>query len=113
MEGRPGLMLAWLNRPEVRGTPIMHLTTTTETHIYAPEHLNDEFRTYFMNLYSVPESFTDGAQDEILAPLPLPALAQEARRNIGGPVTVQEVRQDIKEMASGKTPGPDRHPVEF
>lgn len=78
-----------------------------------PEEINNTFRDYYLKLYSseFPQDISN--MTEFLENLDIPSVTQNDRENLEKPLEAQEIESAIKDMQTGKTPGPDGYPVEF
>lgn len=110
---RPGRLLAWLIRLESQGAPITHIQAYTSESLYSPEAINALFREYYKILYNSPNPVPLMTQLAFLNRLPLLDLPQFAKDELGGLVSVQEISFTIKEMATGRTTGPNGLPAEL
>ncbi|KAJ1158803.1 hypothetical protein NDU88_011476, partial [Pleurodeles waltl] len=109
-EVRAGTLLAWLIKPESRGTPITHLTTQDRTILHPPTHINDEFRSCYMTLYSAPLLAERSELHIYLSGLQLRMLPGPDIEQLGAPVTAMEMQTAIKYLVTGKTTWSDGLP---
>ncbi|KAJ1191411.1 hypothetical protein NDU88_000727 [Pleurodeles waltl] len=80
--------------------------------VYSPTDINDAFKTYYMSLYRQPEDELLRTLGHQLQTLPLGALDEEDRDPQGEPITLEEVKAAIKQLAADKTLGTGRLPMD-
>ncbi|KAJ1083280.1 hypothetical protein NDU88_003439 [Pleurodeles waltl] len=80
--------------------------------VFRPADINDAFKNYYTFLYRQPEAAIPESLGDYLHLLLLRTLALEDRDPLGGPVTLEEVKDAITQSA-GKAPGTDGLPMEF
>ena len=78
-----------------------------------PADINRSFLEFYANLYtsecpSIPTPTTNP-----LNFLTYPKIDDTISRGMGGPISILEIREAIKSMQNGKSPGPDGYTVEF
>ena len=78
-----------------------------------PKEINNTFKTFYSELYTSEFPEDTSSMLNFLETLNTPTIAQEQRDNLERPLNRQEVENSIKDMQSGKAPGPDGFPVEF
>ena len=71
------------------------------------------FATYYQKLYGQPEHVEPALIDDFLDFMPLRKITPEAKEEIGGIMTAQELKVTLKKMARGKVAGIDGLPMEF
>ena len=113
MEGRASKLLAGLANPEQRGIPLLKIQNAGGTTVSTQEEINEVFRDYYSKLYDKRNVPHQTEILEYLRAIPLKEITTEVAKELGGPVSPQEIRWAISAMAGGKTPGPDGLISEF
>lgn len=78
-----------------------------------PQEINNTFKNYYLNLYTSEFPQDTSHMTEFLESLGIPTLEQDDTETLEKPLDTQEIEAAIKDMQTGKTPGPDGFPVEF
>ena len=112
-EGKANRMLARMITPEIGGSPITMLKTKEGVTVYTQEAINDTFYQYYQDLYKAPRELAAEVYDIYLDRVRLTQLPAKHREELGGPITLPEIKSVIQSMANNKTPGNDGLPVEF
>ncbi len=78
-----------------------------------PVGINNTFKTFYSKLYSSEFPENDSDMLDFLDKLVSPSLDSDKRKNLNGPLTLEEVINSITAMQSGNARRPDGYPVEF
>lgn len=78
-----------------------------------PALINCRFSEYYKTLYSSRATYTLQELSQCLDLVDLLSLSPVQRENLEAPISLNEVRQAIGVLQSGKIPGPEGYPVEF
>ena len=78
-----------------------------------PQEINCTFEKYYSDLYSSEFPHDTSHMTEFLDNLDIPSIAQDQSESLERPLDKQEVENSIRDMQSGKAPGPDGYPIEF
>ena len=82
--------------------------------IYENRLINDCFKTFYTDLYcSEQTSDAPHLMEDFFAKMNLPTISEEQRSLLNGPITKEELINAIKNLQSGKSPGPDGLTCEF
>ena len=78
-----------------------------------PVEINKIFSSFYSNLYSsqCPPDYWNG--DNPLDKIIFPKINVDLCRELGGPITIKEVREAVMSPQNGKSPGPDGFTIEF
>ena len=110
---RAGRLLAWLTTPVQPTTPIQAIRNAGGEVCQKQVGINYAFRNYYESLYSCNGIIDSALIEQFLDLVTLPQLTREQYEELARPLTLQEVRNAIVALASGKTPGTDGIPVQF
>uniref|UniRef100_A0A3P8RWR8 Reverse transcriptase domain-containing protein n=1 Tax=Amphiprion percula TaxID=161767 RepID=A0A3P8RWR8_AMPPE len=75
--------------------------------------INETFKLFYKKLYTSQCNTDQDDIDHFLSRVHLPSLSIEEQRDIGGDITLEEVKQAIKKLSAGKSPGDDGFPTDF
>uniref|UniRef100_A0A3P8RLF1 Reverse transcriptase domain-containing protein n=1 Tax=Amphiprion percula TaxID=161767 RepID=A0A3P8RLF1_AMPPE len=75
--------------------------------------INETFKLFYKKLYTSQCNIDQDDIDHFLSRVHLPSLSIEEQRDIGGDITLEEVKQAIKKLSAGKSPGDDGFPTDF
>lgn len=75
--------------------------------------INEIFRNYYKKLYKSELQADIEEISSFLTSLTLPSLSEEQRELLDMPVTVEELKETIKNLRSGRAPGLDGFTAEF
>lgn len=78
-----------------------------------PDEINNIFKLYYSNLYT--SEFCDEEHNllKFFSNLDMPKISTTDHEMLDAPLNLTEIKEAIKSMNSGKSPGPDGYPVEF
>ncbi|XP_078503987.1 dapper homolog 2 [Lissotriton helveticus] len=110
---KAGTLLAWLANPIPRSSPILALRPAGGPRVYTQSEIMHGFREYYERLYGSTLTVDEPAIGPLLGTVRLPQLEEEQARHLGRPISLEEIRGAIKQMARNKTLGVDGLPVEF
>lgn len=77
-----------------------------------PIEINTAFQKYYEDLYKSEYPGSSQKENEFLDLLQLPTLTEEVKTNLDKNVSIVELLDALKNMSSGKAPGPDGIPME-
>lgn len=110
---KPGRLLARLARGRTAPTIISYLKDNTGTRHLKTKNICNVMKDFFKNLYTSECQNTSTKRKHFLDGVNLPSLSERNRRNLGRPITEQEVMETINFLPNGKAPGPDGFGPEF
>uniref|UniRef100_A0A3B3HFX9 Reverse transcriptase domain-containing protein n=1 Tax=Oryzias latipes TaxID=8090 RepID=A0A3B3HFX9_ORYLA len=106
---KPGRLLARLARGRTAPTIISSLKDYTNTQHFKSKNICNIMKKFFQNLYTseCQNASTASFWKHFLDGVVLPSLSEEKCRNLGRPITANEVMETINSRPNGKAPGPD------
>lgn len=75
--------------------------------------MTDSFTSHCEGLYTLKMTHTSDELSAYLSPVDFPVLTDMYRDCLDSTITLKEVQVVISSLQTGKTPGPDRFPIEF
>lgn len=75
--------------------------------------INAAFRDFYRNLYTSSSSSSEEGIKNFLGGLNIPFLSENQRDLLDSPITEDEISEVIKNLPTGKAPGPDGFTAEF
>ncbi len=75
--------------------------------------INNRFKEFYETLYSSKTNAGFHCTDTLFENINLPSLTQEDHTFLNKDITVEELKETIKTLKGGKTPGPDGLPCEL
>lgn len=75
-----------------------------------PIAINACFASYYNTLCSSRETYSGEELDSLLNQIAFPTLDPSAHKHLDSPITLEEVKQALRALQSGKTPGVDGLP---
>lgn len=110
---KAGRLLAHQARAAAQSRLIPKIKSLTGEVTSDPAVINQTFFVYYSDLYSsqCPSGIwdTDNPLDRII----FPKIDENVGRELGGPISIQEIQEAIMSLQNGTTPGPDGFTVEF
>uniref|UniRef100_A0A803K2X3 Reverse transcriptase domain-containing protein n=1 Tax=Xenopus tropicalis TaxID=8364 RepID=A0A803K2X3_XENTR len=105
-------LLAKKLRDQKMQTRITSLTTPTGHLTHDPDQIASQFQTYYKKLYNLRPNTPTENQDlelitQFLNKLPLQKFSENDLETLNKVITGEELAHALKNMANGKTPGPD------
>ena len=79
--------------------------------IYSQEEIANEVKTFYEQLYKKRDSLDNNLNESL--PNDIPKLSQAQKDNIEGMITLEELKETLKNMKNDKSPGSDGFSVEF
>lgn len=73
----------------------------------SPEKINETFYCYYKNLYSVTNDHNEEDIDLFVSNLDIPQITLESQQLLDTPLTLAELWNAVKDMPTGRAPGPD------
>lgn len=110
---KPGKLLSWLIRQDVKTTPVMSIRTTRGDIVHAQRDIHNAFTAHYIKLYKSYLQTTSTDIQAFLTEFTLPQLAPEQQEELNNPILPEEIGENIFSLSNGKWPGPDSLPVEF
>lgn len=108
-----GRLLAWLSRDQTSLAHIVGVQGDGGLLLTDPEQINTRFASYYQQLYTSRAHYSMDQLDQYLTRLDFPNLNNDARRRLGIPITLEEIKRALTSMPAGKTPGVDGLLAEF
>lgn len=100
-----GKLLAKSVRELKLTTYIPQLISPVGLKMVLPKQITQEFRQFYSSLYNLTNNTHSQADiDEFIRPSQLPTLPAVIGADLDAPITLEEIRQVIGKMQSGKTP---------
>lgn len=109
---KAGRLLAKMCSGPRRPTRISALRAKTGSLVTSPAEISNLLVEYYTNLYKADPTDLP-TTDLLLNKIRLPKLHHTQLETINAPITVDDIRFMIKNMASAKAPGPDGYTAEF
>ncbi|XP_078496814.1 uncharacterized protein LOC144752850 [Lissotriton helveticus] len=110
---RAGPLLARL----LSDSPIHHPILTVLDQAGNPTNtqlgINTAFKDYYTTLYSPPQPLPEDAFETFMRDLTLPQLTERQAKDLKCTITIAEIKQAIRSLPKGKTPGTDGLPADF
>lgn len=75
--------------------------------------INKQFHNFYSELYTSDHPIDLGLMDTFFENLEIPNVSEDSRETLDDPITLDEIKNAITCMQSGKCPGPDGFPTEF
>lgn len=75
-----------------------------------PLVINEQFRDFYVTLYSSANTADDSLYDSFFQYLVSPCVNSDTASKLEEPITLEEIKEAISEMQSGKCPSPDGFP---
>ena len=113
LSDKPGKLLSRQLRGEQASRSILKLRSSTGDVLIDPQDINNQFRDHFEKLYTSKQGATDDEIETFLMSVGLPKINEVARAELDSAVTINEVKDAIKSLSTGKAAGPDGYCTEF
>lgn len=110
---RPHKLLARQLRKIDSERTIHKIKTKGGTHFIASKDINQCFKDFYSKLYSSNTDLDPQVMDTFLRKCNLPRLSPEDKASLNKDISLEELKNTINTLKSGKTPGPDGLPVEL
>uniref|UniRef100_A0A3B3B502 Reverse transcriptase domain-containing protein n=1 Tax=Oryzias melastigma TaxID=30732 RepID=A0A3B3B502_ORYME len=107
---KAGKLLAWRTKKIQSDRAINIIQLDDGKELNDPIEINSAFRKYYEDLY---KSDNPEIQHQFLDNLKMPTLTEEEKVGLERNITMEELLEALKEMSSGKAPGPDGLPIEL
>lgn len=77
------------------------------------QDINNAFQSFYSNLYTSESTCDNATISSFLSSLNLPTLSTDESETLGQPITLQELKESLKPMNKGKSPGLDGIPIQL
>lgn len=105
-------LLAHLVHQNSSSQAVLRIKTPTGTVLLDNHSIRNGFQQFYADLYQSQISYTKQELVDYLNSISFPALSLEDRTSLDAPFTLSELTDALKNMARGKSPGPDGIPLE-
>ncbi|KAJ1117398.1 hypothetical protein NDU88_005598 [Pleurodeles waltl] len=105
---KSGKLLAWLVRGDRDHGPIMEVRSEAGGLLHRPGEIHSAFKQHCQALYDSRALSPERFCNEFLVSVELPCLTADQGRTL-----LVEIQASIRELESGKTPGPNGLPADF
>uniref|UniRef100_A0A8C7ZH32 Reverse transcriptase domain-containing protein n=1 Tax=Oryzias sinensis TaxID=183150 RepID=A0A8C7ZH32_9TELE len=109
---KPSRLLAHQIKVMEERNQIEEIITKSGTKTSDQQAINTEFKMFYKDLYSS-EVEDANLVNNFFEDLSIPLISQKNKTELENSVTLEEVKQAIKDLQSSKAPGPDGYTVEF
>ena len=113
LSDKPGKLLARQLRGAQANRSILKLKSSAGDVLTDPRDINNHFRDHFEKLYTSKQDATDDEIESFLLSVGLPKINESARSELDSAVTINEIKEAINSLSSGKAAGPDGFCAEF
>lgn len=110
---KAGKHLAWRLKKIQSDRAIVSITLDDGENVVDRTRINNAFAKYYEHLYKSEYPENENAQNQFLDQLQFPILPEETKNNLDEKLSVEELREALRHMNSGKAPGPEGLPVEI
>ena len=112
---KAGKLLAWRLKRIQTDRAINSVKLQDGKILIDPSEINTAFKEFYENLYKSEYSSlnSSGKQKEFLDKLQFPSITEEAKTDLDKHLCVEELSEAMKDLSSGKAPGPDGLPIEL
>ena len=104
---KSGWLLAWLARTDHAIAPILSIVDIDGSLKDTQEQINGLFQKYYSNLYSCKSQINLPSLRDFLDRVVLPQFLADLIEELASPNSVQNIKQAIRSLPRGKTPGTD------
>lgn len=110
---KAGKLLAWRLKKIQTSRAINSIVLDNGENLVDPKFINDAFAEYYENLYKSQYPDNMDKQDQFLDQLQFPTLSEETKNDLDGKLSIQELKEALTHMNTGKARGPDGLPIEL
>lgn len=110
---KAGKLLAWRLKKIQTSRAINSIVLDNGENLVDPKCINDAFTEYYENLYKSQYPDNMDKQDQFLDQLQFPTLSEETKNDLDGKLSIQELKEALTHMNTGKARGPDGLPIEL
>ena len=110
---KPQKLLARQLRKLENERSIHRIKSDTGETLTSHKDINERFQQFYERLYTSQMKATPGDMQAFLDECQLPSLNQTEREYLGAEITCEEIKESIKSLKNGKSPGPDGFSSEF
>lgn len=110
---KAGKLLAWRLKKTQTSRAINSIVLDNGDNLVDPKCVNDAFAEYYENLYKSQYPDNMDKQDQFLDQLQFPTLSEETKNDLDGKLSIQELKEALTHMNTGKAPGPDGLSIEL
>ena len=104
---RAGRLLAQQLKIKSASQLIPKIRKTCQEITVDPQEINSTFQKFYSDLYTSEFPHDETLMSTFLANVNLHSVKQDQKSNLDKPLQLQEIKDSIKAMQSGKAPGPD------
>lgn len=109
---KAGKLLAWRIKKIQAETTINSIKSTSGNLTTDPLEINNSFRNFYEMVYK--SEYTEkGELTQFIEQLQFQKITEEKKNELDSPLTITELCTAIRDLNSGKAPGPDGLPIEF
>lgn len=109
---RAGKLLSYQLKQSAAAGMIVEIGDTVGNKIIDQKGINNQFKSFYEDLYT--SEINDGDRvKNFFENLEIPSLEAADRDRLEGPICAREIDKAIRNMKTGKAPGPDGYPSEF
>lgn len=110
---RQGKLLAWRLKTIQTNRAINSVTLDSGENVVDPIEINNAFAKYYETLYKSQYPDSENVLNQFLDQLQFPALSEETKNKLDEKLSIEELKEALSHMNSGKAPGPDGLPIEI
>lgn len=110
---KAGKLLAWRIKKMQSHRAINSIQLENGDHTVDPVEINSSFRAFYESLYRSEYPNDTQLQSEFLDKLDIPTMTDHDKTKLNKRLTVDELSEAVRNIKSGKTPGPDGIPIEI